>query len=108
LSYAELRPDGNRENYHIDSIIPLDRWFCLEWEFNDHPDHATMWVDGKLVNDTGFVAKFTGATNDIIGAFTDFSFGFRLWGATPAPFDVYYDDIALDIKRIGPVPEDSH
>jgi hypothetical protein len=108
LSYAELRPDGNREDYHHDGIIPLDRWFCLEWEFNDHPDHATMWVDGKLTNDTGFVAKFTGATNDIIGGFTDFSFGFRLWGATPGAFDVYYDDIALDTKRIGAVQEDSH
>jgi hypothetical protein len=108
LSYAELRPHGDREDYHHAGIIPVNRWFCLEWEFNDHPDHATVWVDGTLANDTGFVAKATGATNDIIGGFTDFSFGFRLWGAAPEAFDVYYDDIALDTKRIGLLHEFSH
>ena len=102
LSYAELRPHGDREDYHHAGSIPVNRWFCLEWEFNDHPDHATLWVDGTVANDTGFVGKVTGRTNDIIGAFTDFSFGFRLWGAAPEAFDVYYDDLALDTKRIGP------
>jgi len=29
--------------------------------------------------------------------------GFRLWGAAPAPFDIYYDDIALDTRRLGPI-----
>ena len=59
-------------------------------------------MDGTLANDTGFVGKVSGATNDIIGGFTDFSFGFRLWGAAPEAFHVYYDDLALDTKRIGP------
>jgi len=25
------------------------------------------------------------------------------WGAPPKGFDVYYDDIAIDTKRVGPV-----
>jgi hypothetical protein len=40
---------------------------------------------------------------DLVGGFTDLSLGFRLHGAAPVPFDVYYDDIALDTHRIGPV-----
>jgi hypothetical protein len=31
------------------------------------------------------------------------AFGFFLRGAAPDPFDIYYDDIALDTRRIGPV-----
>ena len=38
-----------------------------------------------------------------VGGFTDFALGFRLWGAAPDPFDIYYDDIALDTHRVGPV-----
>ena len=32
-----------------------------------------------------------------------FAFGFLLRGAAPVPFDIYYDDIALDTHRLGPV-----
>ncbi|MGD0799643.1 MAG: hypothetical protein ABR910_18165 [Acidobacteriaceae bacterium] len=92
--------DAN-EDYHASGQVPLGRWFLLEWEFNDQPDHATIWVDGAQVLDTPFVYKTVGS--DLVGGFTDLSLGFRLRGAAPVPFDIYYDDIALDTHRIGPV-----
>ncbi len=106
LTYVDWRANGIMEDYHSGGIVPLDRWFCLEWEFNDHPNHATVWADGKLAYETGFTYKTTGATNDLVGGFDEFEFGFRLWAGAPQAFDVYYDDIALDAKRIGPVHED--
>jgi hypothetical protein len=105
LTYVDLRPNGDKEDYHSGGIVPLNRWFCLEWEFNDHPNRTTVWVDGKPAYETGFVSKATGATNNLVGGFDEFAFGFRLWGAAPEAFDVYYDDIALDTKRIGPFQE---
>jgi hypothetical protein len=104
LTYADVKPPGLREDYHAAGSPPLNRWFCLEWEFNDHPDHARMWVDGQLVFETDFKSRETGATDGLIGGFTDLVLGFRLWGAAPQPFDIYYDDIALDPKRIGQIP----
>jgi hypothetical protein len=105
LTYVDLQPNGDREDYHIGGgAVPAGRWFCLEWEFNDHPDHATVWVDGKFAYQTDFVSKDRGAQSDLIGGFTDLAFGFRLWGAAPQAFDVYFDDIALDTKRIGQIP----
>jgi hypothetical protein len=94
------RADAN-EDYHAGDPVPLGRWFLLEWEFNDQPDHATVWVDGQQVLDTPFVYKTVGT--DLVGGFTDLSLGFRLRGAAPVPFDIYYDDIALDTHRIGPI-----
>jgi hypothetical protein len=79
----------------------VDRWFLLEWEFNDQPDQATVWVDGEKVLDTPFTYK--GVTTDLVGGFTDITLGFRLRGAAPVPFDIYYDDVALDTHRIGAV-----
>jgi hypothetical protein len=92
--------DGG-EDYHAAGEIPLGRWFLLEWEFNDQPDSEAIWVDGQQVMDTPFT--FKGAGTDLVGGFTDLNIGFLLRGAAPVPFDVYYDDIALDTHRIGPV-----
>jgi len=94
--------DGG-EDWHPGTAIPLGRWFLLEWEFNDHPDQETLWVDGEKIMDTPFTYKSTTQSSDLIGAFTDVAFGFLLRGAAPVPFDIYYDDIALDTHRIGPV-----
>ena len=105
LTYVDWRASGIMEDYHSGGSVPLDRWFCLEWEFNDHPNHATVWVDGKPAYETAFIHKTTGATNDLVGGFDEFAFGFRLWAGATNAFDVYYDDIALDTKRIGPVRE---
>lgn len=99
VTYVD-QADAN-EDYHASGQVPLGRWFLLEWEFNDQPDHATIWVDGEQVLDTPFVYKTVGT--DLVGGFTDLSLGFRLHGAAPVPFDIYYDDLALDTHRIGPV-----
>ena len=94
--------DGG-EDWHPGPPIPLGRWFLLEWEFNDQPDRETIWVDGEKIMDTPFTFKSTTQSTGLIGAFTDMAFGFFLRGAAPDPFDIYYDDIALDTHRIGPV-----
>jgi hypothetical protein len=101
LTYVDQVANG--EDYHSAGQVPLGRWFLLEWEFNDHPDQAAVWVDGQPVLDTPFTYKTPGPSTDLVGGFTDIAFGFRLWGASPAPFDIYYDDIALDTHRLGPI-----
>jgi hypothetical protein len=104
LTYVDTRPDGPLgEDYHPGPELPLGRWFLLEWEFNDQPDQAAIWVDGEKIFETPFTFKTAGQSSDLVGGFTDFSLGFKLWGAAPVPFDIYYDDIALDTHRIGPV-----
>jgi hypothetical protein len=103
LTYVDLRKDGTEEDYHSGGVVPVGRWFCLEWEFNDHPNHVAVKVDGQPVYESGFVSKRTRATTDLIGGFDEFALGFRLWGAAPEAFDVYYDDVALDTQPLGPI-----
>ena len=90
----------------------MDKWFLLEWEFNDDPATIAMWIDGERLMDTingekVDTVKFAwpkGSTtvSGIVGGFKEFGFGARVWGAPPAGFDVYYDDIAIGTARIGP------
>ena len=107
LTYVDLRPGGDKEDYHSGGEVPLGRWFCLEWEFNDHPNRVSVSIDGKPVYETGFVSKATGATTDLVGGFDEFALGFRLWGAAPEAFDLYYDDVALDSAPIGRIAGDT-
>ncbi len=66
-------------------------------------DQATIWVDGDRIFFTTFAYKSPTQSTGLVGGFTDFALGFRLWGAAPDPFDIYYDDFALDTHRLGPV-----
>ncbi|MDP9171942.1 MAG: hypothetical protein M3N54_15095 [Acidobacteriota bacterium] len=100
LTYVD-QVDGGEDWHSGGPDIPLDRWFLLEWEFNDRPSQATVWLDGEKAYNTDFTFKNAG--ENLVGGFTDVAFGFRLWGAAPQPFDVYFDDIALDTARIGPI-----
>jgi hypothetical protein len=98
--------------YRSDTTPPFDKWFLLEWEFNDAPASITIWIDGEKLTDTMNgekvdTVKFTwpkGSTTDtgLVGGFTEFGFGARVWGAPQQAFDVYYDDIAIGAGRIGP------
>jgi hypothetical protein len=109
---------------------PVGRWFCLEWEFQDHPDRVTTWIDGEPAGELkDFVvkpraprapkadpaAKADAAAapaapppadvpgTDLVKGFFDFAFGFHAWGAgAKEDFDIYYDDIVVDTQRVGP------
>ena len=41
---------GRGEDTHRSAVEPpADKWFLLEWEFNDNPSTITIWVDGQVV-----------------------------------------------------------
>jgi hypothetical protein len=98
--------------YRTETNPPFDKWFLLEWEFNDDPAAITMWVDGEQLSNTMSgekvdMVKFTwpkGSTtaSGLVGGYKEFGFGIRAWQAPMNGFDVYYDDIAIGTSRIGP------
>ena len=85
---------------------PTNKWFCMEWEFQDQPDRITLWVNGTEVgtmdstNAGSNGTLYQGKNAGIIGGFDTFGVGFHDWHPAKA-FDVYYDDVVLDAKRIG-------
>ena len=96
--------------------VPVGKWSCIEWEFNDDPETMVLWVDGKQIDqfDVDHI-NFTTATrtpgsvlngksSGIIGGFTTFGFGTHSYGKSPLGVDRYYDDIVLDTKRVNCLP----
>jgi hypothetical protein len=60
-------------------------------------------VNGQKADTVTFAwPKGSTTVNDLIGGYVEFGFGARVWGAPPKGFDVYYDNIAIGTKRIGP------
>ena len=93
--------------------IPVEKWVCVEWELEDQPERITLWVGGAQagvfdnmhINYSSDGTKsggtfYQGKTSGLIGVFDTFGIGFHDWHPTKA-FDVYYDDVVLDTKRIG-------
>jgi hypothetical protein len=111
---SKTAADGRGEiTYHSDGVIPMDKWFLLEWEFNDNPASITLWIDGQKVTTTLPTGekidsvkfewpKASGTVNGLIGGLEEVGFGTRVWGAPTAAIDVWYDDIAVGPARIGP------
>jgi hypothetical protein len=99
--------------WHADAPPPSDKWFLLEWEFNDNPSTITFWVDGEKIPTTVNGEKMDSVTfawpkgstivSGLVGGYRELGFGARVWGAPPRGFDVYYDDIAIGTTRLGPV-----
>jgi hypothetical protein len=99
--------------YRSDVTPPYDRWFLLEWEFNDNPTSIKMWVDGEPVMNymdkerkvPVDEVKFTWKDNssNLTGGYQEWGFGMRAWQNPTPAMDVYYDDIAISPTRIGPV-----
>jgi hypothetical protein len=93
--------------------FPTSKWVCIEWEFEDQPDRITLWVGGNQVgvfdnmhiNYSSDGTKsggtlYQGKNSGLIGMFDTFGIGFHDWHPTKV-FDLYYDDVVFDTKRIG-------
>jgi len=113
LGFIKLQgsPGGEVQAYPPPPM-PVAKWMCLEWEFNDQPTGINLSADGTVVgtldpNDVAYPPNspkgtlFNGMTSGLIGAFTDFGFGFYDWHPDTKAYDYYYDDIVLDTKRVG-------
>jgi hypothetical protein len=117
-SYQEnksLAGQGRGEaTYHAEAGPPSDKWFLLEWEFNDDPSLINYWLDGEKVmtlvgGEKAETVKFIwpkGSTTSsgLIGAggFQELGLGARVWGSPATGFDIWYDDLAIGTSRLGP------
>jgi hypothetical protein len=98
-------------------MYPTMKWDCVEWEFGDNPTMMLLWLDGTQIDqfDAAHIGFYSGPkptagnvlngkNSGIIGGYSVFAFGFHSYG-TSQVVDRYFDDIVLDTKRVGCLPD---
>jgi hypothetical protein len=112
----DVTPLVEEVTYPPNVTVPVAAWQCLEWDFEDNPDHITFWINGTQSGvfdntDINYSSQpggppkpgtpiYNGMNSNIIGGYDTFGLGFDDWHPSGA-FDLYYDDFELDTQRIG-------
>ncbi len=81
--------------------LARDAWSCVEWQFNPPNHKAYYYFNGQLISTLTIDAKHDNTT-DL--DFAQMEIGWELYNqdsAGGAAWDMYFDEIALDNKRIG-------
>jgi hypothetical protein len=95
--------------HHSKTTIPLNRWACVEWQFDGPTSTLRFWLDGQPVDDLTVVGKGDGCIahdtmdNWYAPTFNAVRLGWEHYQQGPG--EVWIDDVAIDAKRVGcPAP----
>jgi hypothetical protein len=82
---------------------PEDEWIRLEWLHDGSTDDARFFVDAIEHPSLATTSTMHGG-NDVpydLPSFRSVWFGWWQYQADPVPFEVWIDEIAIDVERMG-------
>jgi hypothetical protein len=86
--------------------MPVQRWACLEWRFYQPNNEVDFWLDGSSVVDLTVIGKSQGCVNNglngkwLLPMYDTIKLGWEHYQSSDR-VDMWIDDVALDIQRIG-------
>jgi hypothetical protein len=91
---------------HSATVMPTDRWVCVEWQFKGDTSDMHLWLDGNEVPDLAI--KNAVGTQDnrqpwTAPAFSQLDLGWQMYAgdAGVQTVDQWIDEVAVDSQRIG-------
>lgn len=95
--------------------LPVNQWACLEWQYKGpvgapngtlaNTNEVHLYLDGNQLAATDAGSETADNTAGVAPIYDAFRIGFETYGyqynPTPAYFEMYYDEVALDFNRIG-------
>ena len=95
--------------HHSQTTIPLNKWACVEWQFDGPASTLRFWLDGQPIDDLTVVGKGDGCIahdtmdNWYAPTFSALRLGWEHYQQGPG--ELWIDDVVVDGKRIGcPAP----
>jgi hypothetical protein len=102
---ADGGPTGDWTRWQTAAPAEAGRWLCVEWEMRVNDDAVNVWLDGVAHPELAVTRTDHGgnAGDFVFPTFTRIWFGWWLYqgGSTPSSFDVWLDDLELNLGRIG-------
>lgn len=102
---SDSGPTGDWTNWKESAPTEGGKWLCLEWSMASADNEIKIWIDGTAKPDLTVSTKLHGGS-DVDFVFPKFNsiwFGWWLYqsGSAPPQFDLWLDDIALSVERLG-------
>src|SRR5882672_2071408 len=95
--------------HHSKTTIPLNKWACVEWQFDGPTNTLRFWLDGQAITDLTVVGKGDGCIahdtmdNWYAPTFSALRLGWEHYQLGPG--ELWIDDVVVDGKRVGcPAP----
>ncbi len=84
--------------------IPEKQWICLEWLHDGQAHETRTWIDGVERTALQTTADKHGGKQDVpyrLPIFSSVWFGWQEYQPSTQTFDLWLDELALDVRRIG-------
>jgi len=90
-------PDGGPR------AVPTDEWMCIEWRHDGSANETQFWWDGVPHPSLSTTETTHGGEKVpyVLPQFTSVWFGWAEYQDSGVPFDLWIDEIAIDVERIG-------
>lgn len=92
---------------HSATVMPTQKWACLEWRFNVATDEMQFWLDNTEITDIHTTGTGEGCvSNDLNGAwpapkqFEVLRLGFEKYQESAA-LNTWIDDVVVGTERVG-------
>jgi hypothetical protein len=86
--------------------MPVQRWVCVEWQFDGTNNAARFWLDGTEVTDLAITDPRSGCGGTWTApVFERVDLGwYNVQTENGMPMDLWVDDVAIDSARVGCQP----
>jgi hypothetical protein len=94
---------------HGGAALPVNRWTCIEWEFDATTNTARYWMQGEPLESLTASSSAPGEcrANPVTTPWSaplrfDFlRFGWEQWNDPDVPHELWIDDVAVGAERMG-------
>jgi hypothetical protein len=100
---ADGGPTGDWTNWRESAPSREDVWQCVEWRMDASDNRIELWFDGAAQPDLTVSTKNHGGNNVdfLFPRFDTVKVGWQLYQPNEGSYDLWLDDIALGVNRIG-------
>lgn len=100
---ADGGPTGDWTNWRESAPSTAGVWQCVEWRMDATDNRITVWIDGQAKPDLTVSTKDHGGNpvDFLFPRFDAVKFGWQLYQPNSGAYDVWLDDLALGVDRLG-------
>jgi hypothetical protein len=105
-SYSGTGPSSDCWQHSDSVLVPVQKWACVEWQFDGPNNQMHLWLDGKAIDSLTINGRGQGCVHQgddfpwTAPSFDQLELGWESYQTDDAR-TLYIDDVAVSTQRIG-------